>query len=132
MQPTIAAPLPSEMPAATRSKPLSTILPCALPKIATAWSASSIAIPNRRRLPLEAPYPRFAWRQSQYSDHLGGRFPGPRRSGLLPLASRAAVLRPAAHHSRTKRTSRPFPQRTALLHFQGTLETPLVPEGLWL
>src|ERR1017187_7538125 len=87
---------------------------------------------SNRRSTHEASHPWFAWRQSQHSEHLGGRFPGPRRSGLLPLASRATVLRSAALHSRTKRTSRPFPQRSPLLHSQSAVETPLVLAGLWL
>src|SRR5882762_3642823 len=108
------------------------ILLSAPPKIARVLFASSTATPDPRRSAHEAPYPGFASRKSQLRGHLGGRFPGPRRSGLLPLASATSVLRCAARHTRTKRASGPLTYRSSLLHAQSTLETPLVSAGFRL
>src|ERR1022692_4512830 len=132
MPPTTVEPPHCEMPAEIWLKPLLTISPSVLLKNATDWFVTSTAIEPNRRSAHEASHPRFASRWPQLRRSLGGRFPGPRRSGLLSLAFATAVLRSAARDARTTRTSRPIPQRASLLHRQSALETPLVPAGLWL
>jgi hypothetical protein len=52
---------PTLRDAKSRSKPSSTIWLSVPSKIARGWSASSTAIPNRRRSCHEASHPRFAW-----------------------------------------------------------------------
>src|ERR1035437_110321 len=132
MPPTTVAPPPCEMPAESRSKPLSTALRNEPPKIARGLSASSTITSSNRRSIHEASNPRFASRKPQFREHLGGCFPGPCRSGLLPLASATTVLPCVAHCPRTKRTSGPFTHWSSLLHPQSALETQLVPAGFRL
>src|ERR1039458_9047523 len=93
-----------EMPAEIWSKPLLTISPSVLLKTATDWFVTSTAIEPNRRSAHEAPHPRFASRKPQLRRYLGGRFPGPRRSGLLSLASATAVLRSAARDARDRKS----------------------------
>src|ERR1019366_2871813 len=132
MPPTTVEPPLCVMPAGIWSKPLLTFWPSAPLRTAPDWFVTSTAIERNRRSVHETSHPRFASRKPQLRRSLGRRFPGPRRSGLLSLASATAVLRSAALDPRTTRTSGSFPQRSSLLHPQSALETPLVPAGLWL
>src|SRR5712691_2476406 len=128
-----AAPKPSAKPPASRSKDLSPTWPTGPRKTAMRCSASSIAIPERKKVRHEALL-RVSSPNRCVGHSLGsGRdLPGPGRSGAVSLAQAEALLRDPLRRPQAQASDRVFHDRPPVLHTPSHVEAELVLEGFRL